>query len=145
MLLRAGAAVNAENNIGETPLFGSLRAWECNSRCFRVWPILLRAGASLPADPDQFMKYLPRQYMQKVIDAGGWANYEPGAGTVDRVGVPPTCKTLPSTDYKSSGGPEIVVEIRGPTTSRLLQPGGRGSPGQFYFRPERERDALFFE
>ena len=76
MLLRAGAAVNAENNIGETPLFGSLRAWECNSRCFRVWPVLLRAGASLPADPDQFIKYLPRQYMQKVIDAGGWANYE---------------------------------------------------------------------
>ena len=76
VLLRAGAAVNAENNIGETPLFGSLRAWECNSRCFRVWPILLRAGASLPADPDQFIKYLPRQYMQKVIDAGGWANYE---------------------------------------------------------------------
>ena len=53
-----------------------LRSWECNSGCHRVWPILLRAGASLPADPDQFMKYLPRQYMQKVIDAGGWANYE---------------------------------------------------------------------
>ena len=46
--------------------------------------------------------------------------------------VPPTPKTLPrlpSTDYKGgSGWPEIVVEIRGPTTTRLLQPGGRGSP-----------------
>ena len=51
-------------------------------------------------------------------------------GTVDRVGVASATKTLPSTDYKSSGRTEIVVEIRGPTTSRLLQvqPGGRGSP-----------------
>ena len=48
---------------------------------------------------------------------------------VDRVGVASATKTLPSTDYKSTGRPEIVVEIRGPTTSRLLQPGGRGSPG----------------
>ena len=52
----------------------------------------------------------------------------PGAGTVDRGGVLCASKTLPSTDYKGSGWPEIVVEIRGPTTSRLLQPGGRGSP-----------------
>ena len=55
----------------------------------------------------------------------------PGVGTVDRGGVAPATKTFPSTDYKGSGWPEIVVEIRGPTTSHLLQPGpgGRGSPG----------------
>ena len=53
----------------------------------------------------------------------------PGVGTVDRGGVAPATKTFPSTDYKGSGWPEIVVEIRGPTTSRLLRPGGRGSPG----------------
>ena len=47
------------------------------------------------------------------------AHGDPGAVTVYRVGVPPTTKTLPSTDYKSAGRPEIVVEIRGPTTSRL--------------------------
>ena len=76
VLLRAGAEVNAENNIGDTPLFGSLRAWECNSRCFRVWPILLRAGANLPADPDQFQTFLASGYIRGVIDAGGWANYE---------------------------------------------------------------------
>ena len=52
----------------------------------------------------------------------------PGVGTVDRGGVAPATKTFPSTDYKGSGWPEIVVEIRGPTTSHLLQPGGRGSP-----------------
>ena len=40
-----------------------------------------------------------------------------GAGTVDRGGVLCAIKTLPSTDYKSFGWPEIVVEIRGPTTS----------------------------
>ena len=56
----------------------------------------------------------------------------PGVGTVDRGGVLCATKTLPSTDYKGSGWPEIVVEIRGPTTSRLLQPGGRGSPGVLY-------------
>ena len=33
------------------------------------WPILLRAGADLPAETDD-------PYLQKVIDAGGWANYE---------------------------------------------------------------------
>ena len=57
----------------------------------------------------------------------------PWAGTVYRGGVLCATKTLPSTDYKGSGWPEIVVEIRGPTTSRLLQPGGRGSPGATYY------------
>ena len=36
----------------------------------------------------------------------------PGVGTVDRGGVAPATKTFPSTDYKGSGWPEIVVEIR---------------------------------
>jgi len=79
LLLRAGAAVNVENNNGDTPLFISLRgenAYHCNTRCFRVWPILLRAGANLPADPDQFPAWRASLYIQKVIDAGGWANYE---------------------------------------------------------------------
>ena len=34
-----------------------------------MYPILLRAGADLPAETDH-------PYIQKVIDAGGWANYE---------------------------------------------------------------------
>ena len=54
-----------------------------------------------------------------------------GAGTVDRVGVASATKTLPSTDYKSSGRPEIVVEIRGPTTYRLLR---LGAPHQRWGR-----------
>ena len=79
LLLRAGAAVNVENNNGDTPLFISLRgesAYQCNTRCFRVWPILLRAGASLPADPDQFPAWRAHLYIKNVVDAGGWANYE---------------------------------------------------------------------
>ena len=52
-----------------------------------------------------------------------------GAGTVDRGGVPPTTKTLPSTDYKSSGRPEIVVEIRGPTTSDYFSQGAGAARG----------------
>ena len=35
----------------------------------RMYPILLRAGADLPAETDH-------PYIQKVIDAGGWARYE---------------------------------------------------------------------
>ena len=38
----------------------------------------------------------------------------------------------PSTDYKSSGWPEIVVEIRGPTTSRLLQLRAGAARGLLY-------------
>ena len=73
LLLRAGAALNVENEFGDTPLSGSLRTGY--ERNFRVWPILLRAGANLPAETDQ-ISYYARQYIQKVIDAGGWANYE---------------------------------------------------------------------
>ena len=51
-------------------------AYQCNTRCFRVWPILLRAGANLPADPDQFPAWLAHLYIKGVIDAGGWAKYE---------------------------------------------------------------------
>ena len=36
----------------------------------------MRAGANVPADAGQFRTYKARQYIQKVIDAGGWANYE---------------------------------------------------------------------
>ena len=56
----------------------------------------------------------------------------PGAGTVNRGGVLCATKTLPSADYKGSGWPEIVVEIRGPTTSRLLQPGAGAARGLLY-------------
>ena len=35
----------------------------------RIYPIILRAGAEIPAETDH-------PYLQEVIDAGGWANYE---------------------------------------------------------------------
>jgi hypothetical protein len=35
----------------------------------RIYPIILRAGAEIPAETDH-------PYLQKVIAAGGWANYE---------------------------------------------------------------------
>jgi len=35
----------------------------------RMYPILLRAGAEIPAETDH-------PYLQKVIAAGGWADYE---------------------------------------------------------------------
>ena len=66
LLLKAGAAVNVESTHGHTPLSISLRN---NPRCSRIRPILLRAGANLPAETND-------PYIQKVINAGGWANYE---------------------------------------------------------------------
>ena len=65
LLLRAGAEVNARNEYGLTPLEHALEY----PMTLRVFPILLRAGADLPAETDH-------PYIQKVINAGGWANYE---------------------------------------------------------------------
>ena len=66
----ATAAVRTESTRPASPSDSS------SSLSYRVWPILLRAGANLPADPNQFRAYKARQYIQKVIDAGGWATYE---------------------------------------------------------------------
>ena len=66
LLLRAGAEVNARNEHGHTPLEYAI---DDNPSNVRVYPILLRAGAEVPAETN-----VP--YIQKVIDAGGWANYE---------------------------------------------------------------------
>ena len=70
LLLSAGADVNARCENGSTALEISL---EEHNRAlpgsYRMYPILLRAGADLPAETDH-------PYIQKVIDAGGWARYE---------------------------------------------------------------------
>jgi len=68
LLLRAGAEVNSRDEGGLTPLDHAIYT-DPDRMNFRVFPILLRAGADLPADTDD-------PYIQKVIDAGGWANYE---------------------------------------------------------------------
>ena len=65
LLLRAGAEVNARNEYGLTPLEHALEY----PMTLRVFPILLRAGSDLPAETHD-------PYIQKVINAGGWANYE---------------------------------------------------------------------
>ena len=65
MLLKAGADVNARNEYGCTPLEHALE----HPMTRRVFPILVSAGADLPAETNN-------PYIQKVIDAGGWANYE---------------------------------------------------------------------
>ena len=64
LLIRNGAAVNARSRLDETPLD---RAISWKSR--RLFPILLRAGAALPAETDD-------AYIQKVIAAGGFGRYE---------------------------------------------------------------------
>ena len=68
LLLRAGAEVNSRDEGGLTPLDHAIYT-DPDRMNFRVFPILLRAGADLPAETDD-------PYIQKVIDAGGWANYE---------------------------------------------------------------------
>ena len=52
----------------------TLTSMACGNYCLvasplTLRPILLRAGADLPAETNN-------PYIQKVIDAGGWANYE---------------------------------------------------------------------
>ena len=64
LLIRNGAAVNARSRLDETPLD---RAISWKSR--RLFPILLRAGAALPAETDN-------AYIQKVIAAGGFETYK---------------------------------------------------------------------
>ena len=65
-LVRAGAAINARNNLGRTPL---RIACEYGNR--RVFPLLLRAGAKIPPG---YAKVEP--YFQRVVAAGGFKKYE---------------------------------------------------------------------
>ena len=52
-----------------TPLHLSLGDAAFLPRIALIYPILLRAGAEIPPEADH-------PYLQKVINAGGWANYE---------------------------------------------------------------------
>jgi len=62
VLIKNGAAVNARDCVGETPL--DRRPWTR-----RLVPILLRAGATPPAQTTN-------AYLQKVIAAGGFQTYK---------------------------------------------------------------------
>ena len=66
LLLRNGAAVDARTSLGllRTPL-----DWAIHYSSYRLVPILLRAGAALPAETDD-------AYIQKVIAAGGFETYK---------------------------------------------------------------------
>ena len=126
-----------------------MRAWAARLLaigCLGIPSVLQAASArsnagALEADleaetPQTDSKEGSRQKAQRTPAGARYPRAKPlpraGAGTVDRGKVLCATKTLPSTDYKSTGRPEIVVEIRGPTTSRLLQPGGRpGQPGGY--------------
>ena len=61
--------VNARNDRGTTPLEHALYSRRTYPTNDCVDPILLRAGSELPAETED-------PYIQKVIDAGGWARYE---------------------------------------------------------------------
>ena len=67
LLLRHGAAVNAQDDSGRTPLSNASYIDSESRR--RLVPILLRAGAALPA-------HTTNAYLQKVIAAGGFGRYE---------------------------------------------------------------------
>ena len=65
LLLRNGAAVNVRDDDGDTPLDFAI----ANPRGRRFVPILLRAGATLPAESDD-------AYLRKVIAASGFGRYK---------------------------------------------------------------------
>ena len=78
LLINAGAAVDARCDAGMTPLDhcislhqGRARRGDAagSERQRRLYPILLRAGASLPAETDD-------AYLRKVRAAGGFRQYE---------------------------------------------------------------------
>ena len=83
MLLAAGADVNKRggsykrggdvNGYARTPLEVAIIKWETkpNPRHRRLWPILLDAGATLPA---QFVAQHP--YLHMIAAAGGFRAYE---------------------------------------------------------------------
>ena len=83
MLLAAGADVNKRggsyNGYARTPLEVAIIKWETNpeprprngNRYRRLWPILLDAGATLPA---QFAAQHP--YLHMIAAAGGFRAYE---------------------------------------------------------------------
>ena len=75
LLLSRGAAVNARDEIGQTPLNYAISCRVC-----QVYPVLLRAGAALPAPgTDQWrriQRYPEFIYLKKVAAAGGYRNYE---------------------------------------------------------------------
>ena len=64
-LIRNGAAVNARDDDGDTPLDWAIKS----SHRRRHVPTLLRAGAALPAETDD-------AYLLKVRAAGGFRQYE---------------------------------------------------------------------
>jgi ankyrin repeat protein len=63
-LIKAGAAVNAQEDSGRTPL-----DWAIYHSRRRLVPILLHAGATPPAQTTN-------AYIQKVIAAGGFGRYQ---------------------------------------------------------------------
>ena len=69
VLIRNGANPNARDNSGRTPLDILYGLIDENPRGRRLFPILLRAGAALPAETDD-------AYIRKVIAAGSFRNYE---------------------------------------------------------------------
>ena len=73
LLIRAGASVTAIDVFGDTPLSLAISEAEgCLGRDLaairRVYPVLLAAGAALPAEASD-------PYLQRVIAAGSFANY----------------------------------------------------------------------
>ena len=64
VLIKNGAAVNTRSRLDETPLDRAI-SWKSH----RLVPILLRAGATPPAQTTD-------AYIQKVIAAGGFRQYE---------------------------------------------------------------------
>ena len=73
MLLAAGADVNArllefsDQNYTDTPMEIAIKG-----NCVRLWPMLLRAGATLPQDVPRFSD----PYLERIRELGSFPAYE---------------------------------------------------------------------
>ena len=99
LLIRAGASVTARDDHGKTPLDlaisqgGSARLLDLSDdyiQIRRIYPVLLAAGAALATSTFTYGD----AYLQRVITAGGWANYE--RHHLDRLTAMLTPKPVPA-------------------------------------------------
>ena len=101
LLINAGASVDARDDLGRTPLDLAVLLNERR----RLYPILLRAGAALPAETDD-------AYLRKVIAAGGFRHT---SATTSTPSPRPSPRSSPTSRRRWSAASSSTRSTRGIT------------------------------